>query len=163
MNNFRDALQHLNPSSVISPEDVLVCENLVKGYFSTRTSTEPEDWPTQQGYLSGGRNLRPARRSRWACEEWNDGKLHLKHVGQATAPAVSERSASQMWPEASRAMLRRDFKAAARGYRDAYEKSRGWQLARADGPPDSVPFTPHQQLLLELILQAEVWEMNEVH
>ena len=66
-------------------------------------------------------------------------------------------SASQMWPEASSAMLRRDFKAAARGYREAYEKSRGWHK------DDSVPFTPHQQLLLELILQAEVWAMNEVH
>jgi hypothetical protein len=65
------------------------------------------------------------------------------------------RSAAQMWPEASEAMLRRDFKAAARGYREAYEKSRGWH------EDDSVPFTTNQQLLLELILQAEVWAMNE--
>jgi hypothetical protein len=81
MDNFRVALQHLNPSSTISPEDILSCENLVKDYFSTRTSKEPEDWHTQQGYLSGGRNLRPARRSRFAGEEWNDGKLPISEQG----------------------------------------------------------------------------------
>jgi hypothetical protein len=64
-------------------------------------------------------------------------------------------SVSQMWPEAASAMLRRDFKAAALGYREAYEKDRGWH------EDDSVPFTPTQQLLLDLILQVEVWAMAE--
>ena len=63
-------------------------------------------------------------------------------------------SPMQMWPEASQSMLRRDFKEAARGFREAYEKSRGWH------EDDSVPFTTNQQLLLELILQAEVMAMN---
>jgi hypothetical protein len=64
---------------------------------------------------------------------------------------LDNRSAAQMWPEASEAMLRRDFKEAARGFREAYDKSRGWHT------DDSVPFTPQEQLLLELILRAEVW------
>jgi hypothetical protein len=72
-------------------------------------------------------------------------------------PELDLCSAMQMWPEASQSMLRRDFKEAARGFREAYEKSRGWH------EDDSVPFTTHQQLLLELILQAEVWAMNEPH
>ena len=66
-------------------------------------------------------------------------------------------SVMMMWPEASQSMLCRDFKGAARGYREAYEKSRGWH------EDDSVPFTTNQLALLELILQAEVWEMNEPH
>lgn len=66
----------------------------------------------------------------------------------------STRSAMQMWPEASQAMLRKDFKAAAIGFREAYDKCRGWHT------DDSVPFTPHQQLLLQLILYAEVWGSN---
>jgi hypothetical protein len=72
-------------------------------------------------------------------------------------PELDSSSAMQMWPEASQSMLRRDFKEAARGFREAYEKSRGWH------EDDSVPFTTHQQLLLDLILQAEVWAMNEPH
>ena len=64
-------------------------------------------------------------------------------------------SVSQMWPEAASAMLRRDFKEAAREYRAAYAKDRGWH------EDDSVPFTQTQQLLLELILQVEVWAMAE--
>jgi hypothetical protein len=156
MKNFRDALQLLNHSSFISHEDSLVCENIVNAYLSTRTSTEPEDWLTQQDYLPEDTTLQPVRRSRWACEEWNDGKLPMKTEPEPEGLDSSNLSAMQMWPEASEAMLNRDFKTAARGYREAYEKSRGWH------EDDSVPFTTNQQLLLELILRAEVWEMNEV-
>ena len=66
-------------------------------------------------------------------------------------------SVMMMWPEASHSMLCRDFKGAARGYREAYEKSRGWH------EDDSAPFTTNQRALLELILQAEVWATNELH
>jgi len=63
-------------------------------------------------------------------------------------------SVIDLWPEACQALIRKDFRAAAIAFREAYEKIRGW--SNSEDYDDSVPFTTQQMLLLELILLSEV-------
>tara|TARA_B110000467_G_C18224329_1_gene424919 strand:- start:472 stop:951 length:480 start_codon:yes stop_codon:yes gene_type:complete len=73
-----------------------------------------------------------------------------KYARRMLVQDYSRKTVMDLWPEAGQALLRNDFKAAARAFREAYEKSRGWNT------DDSVPFTTNQMLLLELILRSEL-------
>jgi hypothetical protein len=59
-----------------------------------------------------------------------------------------------LWPEAAEAIDREDFRAAAIAFRKAFIK------LRPSNTDDAEPFTPHQMLLLELQLLAEVNSMS---
>jgi hypothetical protein len=63
-------------------------------------------------------------------------------------------SVIDLWPEACQALIRKDFRAAAIAFGEAYEKIRGW--SNSEDYDYSVPFTTQQMLLLELILLSEV-------
>jgi hypothetical protein len=75
------------------------------------------------------------------------------------APDMDEKTTvmdivTTLWPEAAEAIDREDFRAAAIAFRKAFIK------LRPSNTDDAEPFTPHQMLLLELQLLAEVNSMS---
>ena len=76
-----------------------------------------------------------------------------------TLPDMDEKTTvmdivTTLWPEAAEAIDREDFRAAAIAFRKAFIK------LRPSNTDDAEPFTPHQMLLLELQLLAEVNSMS---